>query len=86
MPRLPKLSPLLAAAQIGLIAREHWMLLEPHDRVRLKELAIKSKGLPANLSAKEKAELKRIAADLDARGALFKLAPVGKNLRRGRRR
>lgn len=86
MPRMPKLSPLLAAAQVGFIAHEHYKLLDAQDRLRLKDLVLKSKGLPANLTAREKDELKAIVGKLDAKSAVWKLAPVGKGLRRGRRR
>lgn len=86
MPRLiPKLSPWIAALQAGFIAREHYLRLEPADRVTLRRLIAKSKGLPKNLTTKERSEVRRIVAELDAKGAAWKLAPVGKRLRTGRR-
>lgn len=85
MPRLPKLSPWIAALQAGFIAREHFMRLEPQDRTLLRQLITKSKGLPKNLTIKERNEVRRIVAELDPKGAAWKLAPVGKRLRKGRR-
>ncbi|WP_354697652.1 hypothetical protein DSM112329_03288 [Paraconexibacter sp. AEG42_29] len=86
MPRLPKLTPWIAALQAGFIAREHFQKLTPADRVLLKDLVTKSRGLPRNLTANEKAEVRRIVGELDAKGAVWKLAPVGKRLGKGRRR
>lgn len=81
---MPKLTPWIAAVQAGLIAREHLMRLSPEDRVLLRRLVTKSKGMPKNLTIKERGEIRRIASELDAKGAAWKLAPVGKRLR-GRR-
>lgn len=85
MPRFPKLSPWIAALQAGAIAREHYLRLTPDDRALLKDLIARSKGLPKNLTLTERNELRRIVAELDAKGAAWKLAPVGKRMRRGRR-
>ena len=83
MPRLvPKLSPWIAALQAGFIAREHYLKLQPDDRVLLRQLIAKSKGLPRNLTVKERTEVRRIVAELDAKGAVWKLAPVGRRLRK----
>jgi len=84
MPKIPKLSPLVAVLQAGFIAREHWGRLVPADRVLLRRLLAKSKGQPRNLTPKERDEVRRIVSDLDAKGAVWKLAPVGRKLRRGR--
>lgn len=81
-----RLSPLLAALQAGSIAREHWMKLTPEDRTQLRTLVTKSKGQPKNLSVAERNEVKRIVGEFDAKGAAWKLAPVGKKLGSGRRR
>lgn len=79
------MSPLLAAVQAGAIAREHWMKLTPADRVQLRALVAKSKGQPRNLTSTERTEVRRIVGELDAKGAAWKLAPVGKKLRPGRK-
>jgi len=48
---------LIAAAEVGLVARRHWKRLEPDERNRLFALARKSKGRPSrNLSASERRE------------------------------
>ncbi len=86
MPSLRRMSPLLAALQAGAIAREHWMKLAPDDRLRLRALIAKSKGQPKNLTLTERDEVRRIVGQLDAKGAAWKLAPVGKKLRPGRKR
>ena len=87
MPRLiPRLSPIVAVLQAGFIAREHWLRLSPSDRVILRRLIAKSKGVPKNLTIKERAEVRRIVGELDAKGAAWKLAPVGKRLRPGAKR
>ncbi|MCW2998336.1 MAG: hypothetical protein JWN65_1885 [Solirubrobacterales bacterium] len=83
---MPKLSPLIAALQAGAIAREHWMRLSSEDRATVRRLIAKSKGLPKNLTIKERNEVRRILAGLDAKGAAWKLAPVGKKLRSGKKR
>jgi hypothetical protein len=80
MPRF-KLSPWIAALQAGAIAREHYLRLAPEDRLLLRELIARSKGMPKNLTLKERNELRRIVADLDAKGAAWKLAPVSKRMR-----
>jgi len=86
MAPIPKLSPLVAVLQAGFIAREHWNKLEPKDRAELRRLISKSKGQPKNLTLKERGEVKRIVGLLDAKGAVWKLAPVGKRLRPGGKR
>lgn len=87
MPRLiPRFSPWIAALQAGFIAREHYLKLDPADRVQLRRLIAKSKGLPKNLTGKERTEVRRIVSELDAKGAAWKLAPVGKRLRSGKKR
>jgi hypothetical protein len=85
MPSMRKLSPLVAAMQAGFIAHEHWMKLAADDRRVLLSLVAKSKGMPKNLTIKERNELRRIVTLLDAKAAVWKLAPVGRKLRSGKR-
>jgi hypothetical protein len=48
---------LIAAAEVGLVARRHWKRLEPAERNRLVALARKSRGRPSRkLSASERRE------------------------------
>jgi hypothetical protein len=74
---------LLALAQVGLLARRHLAALNGQERRRLMELGRR----PHRLSAKERAELKRLAAKLEPRafaeGAVRTVSPFD---RRGRRR
>ncbi len=86
MPSMRKLSPLVAAMQAGFIAHEHWMKLTPADRRALLSLIAKSKGVPKNLTAKERGEVRRIVSLLDAKAAVWKLAPVSRKLRSGAKR
>lgn len=44
---------------------KHWEKLTPRDKTRLRELVVKSKGLPKNLTAKERSELKKIFGKTD---------------------
>lgn len=44
---------------------KHWEMLTPKDRTRLRELLVKSKGFPGNLTAKERTELKKIVGKTD---------------------
>ncbi len=78
------MTPWIAALQAGMIAREHFQKLHPDDRALLRALVAKSKGMPKNLTLKERNEVRRIVTELDAKGAVFKLAPVGRRMR-GRR-
>ncbi len=80
--------PWFIVAQAALAANAHWKQLEPGDRARLTQLLKRSKGLPANLSAKEREEVRLLIGRLD-------LATLGRELvpfamrgarRRGRRR
>jgi hypothetical protein len=85
MPSMRKLSPLVAAMQAAFIAHEHWMKVSPDDRRALLALIAKSKGVPKNLTIKERNEVRRIVSALDAKAAVWKLAPVGRKLRPGKR-
>jgi hypothetical protein len=69
--------------QAGMAAGQHWRHLDAHERTRLKHLVLLSKGRPGNLSPKERAEVKRIAAKLDLPGLARVVAPIAG---RGRRR
>jgi hypothetical protein len=56
---------LVAALEIGWIARRHWHRLDPEERRRLKELARKSKGRPSRLSASERREAAELLEKID---------------------
>jgi len=77
--RLP-LARLLALAEIALLAREHVAKLEPHERRRIRELVVRGRGRPSNLTPRERSELAMLVAKTDpklfARNALKKLNPI----------
>lgn len=68
-------------------ARRHWGNLEPHSRVRVRELAAKSKGNPRSLTPHERRELVRIAREVDLLTLVRDLGEVASPVRLpGRRR
>jgi hypothetical protein len=77
--RLPVLK-LLALAEIGLIARDHFTHLDPWERRRLVALVRKGKGRTSALSPGERDELAGLAAKLEPRRfaglAADRLSPV----------
>jgi hypothetical protein len=76
--------PWLVVLQAGVIANEHWQKLSTSERARLTGLVRTSKGSPGNLSAKERAEVKRLVGKLDIPAVGKSLLPIAS--RRGRRR
>lgn len=83
---ITKRMPWFMALQAGLIAREHWLKLEPGERVELQQLIRKSKGRSSNLTAKERARAKAIIGKLDPAAFGKALVPVATGMRRKRRR
>jgi len=77
--RLP-IARLMALAEIALLAREHVAKLEPHERRRIRELVLRGRGRPSNLTPRERSELAMLVAKADpklfARNALRKLNPI----------
>jgi hypothetical protein len=74
------------ALQAVLLANEHWTeQLSAPERTRLRRLLVKSKGLPNNLTPKERAEVKRLVAKLDVPGVGRKLVPFAVGARKRRR-
>jgi hypothetical protein len=56
----------LAVAQVALLIRRHYTLLESDERVRLAKLVAQSKGRPrSNLSANEREEMLRLVQKLE---------------------
>jgi hypothetical protein len=82
---------LLAAAEIVLMARQHWHRLEPDERRRFLALVRRGHGRKHNLSAGDQAELTRLIAKADPRLFLglvaqrFSPVPLPGRLVRGRR-
>jgi hypothetical protein len=81
-----KRMPWVMALQAGLIAREHWLKLEPRERSELQGLIRKSKGRASNLSAKERTRAKALVEKLELAAFGRALVPVATGLRRKRRR
>jgi hypothetical protein len=71
---------LLAAGEVLLLAREHVKGLTPGERSRLIELVWVGRGLPSNLSERERQELTALIAKLEPRllagEAVNKLSPL----------
>lgn len=62
-----RLTALLAAADVVMLARRHWHRLSPPERRRLLALVGKGHGRSRNLSSEEQAELARLIAKADPR-------------------
>jgi hypothetical protein len=65
-------------------AHAEWRGLSPVDRDKLTRLAVKSRGLPANLTARERADIKRILSKIDVKRVAKEMVP--KVVRRRARR
>jgi hypothetical protein len=77
--KLP-LARLIALAELALLAREHVTKLNPEERRRIRELVIRGRGRPSNLTARERSELAMLLAKLEpklfARNAIGKFNPL----------
>jgi hypothetical protein len=72
--------------QLAMAARKHWKRLEPKDRARLGELLKKSQGVPNRLSAKERAEVRKLVAKLEPAAFAKSIVPIGRRaVMKGRR-
>jgi hypothetical protein len=58
---------LLAIAEIGLLAKNHYGRLSPEDRRRLLQLVQTSRGRAGNLTASERSELAELVAKMEPR-------------------
>jgi hypothetical protein len=79
MPRLIRMRavPWLIVLDLAIAARDHWGRLTPRDRARIAAIVKKSKGLPANLSPREREELKRLVAKLEPVELVRRVVPFG---------
>jgi hypothetical protein len=75
----------IAAIEIGWLANRHWRRLDKGERRRARQLLVKSRGMPARLSAKERREAEQILEKLDypgfggsAAGILLPFRPAGR--------
>ncbi|MGZ5337254.1 MAG: hypothetical protein ACXWED_06925 [Solirubrobacterales bacterium] len=55
----------LALAEVAVLVKSHLDRLDAEERTRLVEIVRNSKGLPSNLSRREKAELKRMVDKIE---------------------
>jgi hypothetical protein len=71
---------LIVLAELALLARQHVTRLTPQERRRIRELVVRGRGRPSNLSAHERSELAMLVAKADpklfARNALRKFSPI----------
>jgi hypothetical protein len=86
---VPKLNPVKSApwfliAQAAVQAGEHWKRLSASERSKLQKLVKKSRGLPRNLTPKERDELKRLVGKLDLPGLGRDMLPIAGRRRRRR--
>jgi hypothetical protein len=85
---VPLMWALVVAEALG-ATRRHFAGIDPRVRRRVVELARRSKGRPSNLTAHEKAELRRLVGEMDLWNLSKELAavasPVGMPGRRKRR-
>lgn len=57
----------MAIAEVLVLARQHFMKLEPHERHRILELVRRGRGKPSNLSERERRELARLVQKAEPR-------------------
>jgi hypothetical protein len=72
--------------QLAMTARRHWQRLDAKDRARLAELLRKSQGRPNRLSAKERADVRRLVAKLEPAEFARSVVPLGRKAVKARRR
>jgi len=79
--------PWIVVFELAMTMRKHWKRLDTDDRARLAELLKKSQGRPTRLSAKERADVRRLVAKLEPGAFARSVVPIGrKAVMRGRRR
>jgi hypothetical protein len=68
--------PWLLLYELATVAHAQWQDLSAGDRDKLTRLAVKSRGLPTNLTARERAEVKRILGKVDVQHIVRQLVPT----------
>lgn len=79
-------APWLLLAQAGLAANKHWKSVPVGDRERIAQLLRQSKGLPGNLSAREREELRLLLGRLELSTLARQLVPFAVKAGRKKRR
>jgi hypothetical protein len=67
--------PWMLLYELATVAHAQWQDLPAGDRAKLSRLLTKSRGVPTNLTARERAEVKRILAKVDLKQAARQLVP-----------
>jgi hypothetical protein len=67
--------PWLLLYELATVAHAQWQDLPAGDRAKLTRLATKSRGIPTNLTARERAEVKRILGKVDLQHIARQLVP-----------
>ncbi len=82
-----KALPWAVLLQIATVIGARWWALSERDRARIARLVRESRGWPANLSPKERKELRGLLAKFDLKGIGGELLPLarGRGARRKRR-
>jgi hypothetical protein len=80
-----KALPWAALARVSVVIGRRWTSLSQKERERLSRLVRASGGRPANLSAGERKELRKLVGKLDLKGAGRELLPLVRG-GRGRKR
>lgn len=84
LPRNPRTIPWTVLLGMATVAREHWQGLTPGERAHLQGLLRKSKGRYANLTPRDRKDLRRLVGKLDVPGMGRDLLPHARRLRGGR--
>jgi hypothetical protein len=72
--------------QGGAVAGKRWRSLSAKDRGRITDLIRRSRGVPGNLSVRERAELKKLIGKLDIKAAAGDLLSLLGTRRKRRKR
>ena len=79
--RVP-LARLVLLAEVAMLAKSHYELLTPTERRRLMLLIRDARGMPHNLSERDRRELRKLVAKAEPKGfateAAQRFAPFGK--------
>jgi hypothetical protein len=82
MPRLRPPLPWWVLFELLTAAAGQWRELPAADRDKLARLAVKSKGIPTNLTPRERDEIKRILAKIDVKRLARDMLPKAMRRRR----
>lgn len=72
--------------RVVIIAGRRWTSLSAKERARFAQLVRQSRGRSANLSVRQRLELRKLARKLDLKGMMRDLRPLMIGGGRGRRR